>query len=208
MKKYQVILADYPWPFRCWSKKGSAKRSAESHYRTLPLEEGKLLKPQIGEWCDDNCALFMWGTWPTLIECIAMAEAWGFKYKTCAFVWAKLTSKWHDRLLSFLYKRVMTMAAPLSGLESLFHFGMGYYTRANTEYCLMFYRGKIGRFENKSIRQLVLAPIREHSRKPDEVHERICLAYPDENRIEMFAREKRDGWDVWGNETDKFNQEK
>ena len=193
MKKYDVIYADPPWAFRCWSKKGAAKRSAASHYDTMTMEELIALRPTIDDISAENCALFMWGTWPTMPDVMRLIDAWGFKYITCGFLWAKLTKRWEEKLTDRHFV-----------VDRLFHFGMGYYTRANTEFCLLARRGKLGRFDDKSIRQLVIEPIREHSRKPDKVRSLIERAYPNANKIEMFARTRAEGWDVWGNETDKF----
>ena len=107
MKKYQVIYADPPWAYRVWSKKGSG-RSAESHYPTMSMEE--IEKLPVGKLADENCALFLWITFPLLKEIWRVVKAWGFTYKTVAFVWIKQNKK----------------------ADSLF-WGMGYWTRANAE---------------------------------------------------------------------------
>lgn len=187
-EKFGVIYCDYPWAYKCWSKAGSAKRSAESHYKTMAPEKAIHLAPFIDRLADDPCAMFFWVTHPTKQQAFEVIKAWGFEYVTVAFTWAKL-NKNH---------------AHQSDLDRKFFFGMGYYTRANTEECWLCRRGKLPRFENRSIRQLVLAPIREHSRKPDEVRRRIDLAYPKANKIELFARTVTPGWTSWGLETGKF----
>lgn len=121
----------------------------------------------------DNCALFMWVVDSHLDQAMALIEAWGFKYKTVAFVWAKPPP-----------------------------FGMGYWTRKRAELCLLATRGKPKRLSG-GVDQLIEAPRREHSRKPDEARRRIARLVPGPY-LEMFAREKPDGWDVWGNEVGKF----
>lgn len=125
-----------------------------------------------------DCWLFLWATTPHLPQAFEVMQAWGFAYSTVGFVWVKKTK--HGKL----------------------HVGMGYTTRQNAELVLIGRRGKPQRL-SRSVRQIVVARRREHSRKPDQVHARIedFCAGP---RLEMFAREKRPGWRAWGNETDKF----
>jgi N6-adenosine-specific RNA methylase IME4 len=113
---------------------------------------------------------------PCLPEGIDLIKKWGFEYKTVAFVWTKKNKK----------------------ADSLF-WGMGYWTRANSELCLLATKGNIKRIA-KNVHQVVQTPIREHSQKPDEVRDRIVQLMGDLPRIELFARQKTDGWDVWGNE--------
>jgi len=84
--------------------------------------------------------------------------------------------------------------------------GLGNWTRANAEICLLGFKGKMNRKSNK-VRQVILSPLREHSRKPDEIRERIVELLGDMPRIELFARQTVKGWDCWGNETKKFNKE-
>lgn len=179
MKKYQIILADPPWAYRVWSKKG-AGRSAESHYPTMSIEDIKNLP--VGKLADENCILFMWVTFPTLQEAFSVIEAWGFRYKTVAFAWVKQNRK----------------------TPSLF-WGMGYWTRSNMELCLLATKGSPKR-RSAGVHQVILAPIAEHSKKTDIVRERIVELAGDVPRIELFARQSPDGWDVWGNEVDSSIQ--
>jgi len=134
----------------------------------------------------DDCALFMWVTWPTLLEALELVEAWGFKYKTCAFDWMKAHANQVEMFRD----------------DSDVLMGMGYWTRANSEPCLLATRGKPRRL-SAAVRQGIIEPRREHSRKPDCVHGRIqkLVAGP---YLELFARAPRAGWDVFGNQTDKF----
>lgn len=173
MKKYNVIYADPPWAYRAWSKKGNG-RSAESHYSTMSIEDIKALP--VGELADKDCALFMWITFPLLKEAWEVIEAWGFTYKSVAFVWIKQNKK----------------------SPSLF-WGMGYWTRANAELCIIATKGSPKRMSRR-VHQVIMTPIEEHSKKPEEARERIVELMGDVPRIELFERMKPEGWDVWGNQ--------
>lgn len=173
MKKYQVIYADPPWAYRAWSDKGKG-RSAESHYSTMSLADIKALP--VGELADKDCALFLWITFPLLRETWDVVESWGFTYKSVAFVWVKQNKK----------------------TPSLF-WGMGYWTRANAELCIIATKGSPKR-QSRAVHQVILSQIEQHSKKPDETRDRIVALMGDVPRIELFARQKTEGWDVWGNE--------
>lgn len=173
MKKYNVIYCDPPWAYRVWSQKGNG-RSAESRYSTMSLEDIKALP--VGGLAEKNCALFMWITFPLLNEAFHVLDAWGFTYKSVAFVWVKQNKK----------------------TPSLF-WGMGYWTRANAELCIVATKGSPKR-QSRRVHQVILSPIEEHSKKPDEARNRIVELMGDVPRIELFARQKTPGWDVWGNE--------
>ena len=175
MKKYGIIYADPPWHYRVYSKKG-AGRSAESHYPTMTIEEIQALP--VSELADKDCALFMWITFPLLKESLSVLSAWGFKFKTIAFVWIKQNRK----------------------SDSQF-WGMGYWTRTNAEFCVLATKGKPKRMA-KNVHQVIVSHIEEHSKKPDEARRRIVRLMGDLPRIELFARQKSAGWDVWGNEVE------
>lgn len=175
MKKYGIIYADPPWHYRVYSKKG-AGRSAESHYPTMTIEEIQALP--VSELADKDCALFMWITFPLLKESLSVLSAWGFKFKTIAFVWIKQNRK-----------------------SDLQFWGMGYWTRANAEFCVLATKGKPKRMA-KNVHQVIVSHIEEHSKKPDEARRRIVRLMGDLPRIELFARQKSAGWDVWGNEVE------
>lgn len=130
----------------------------------------------IKELTNDDCALFLWGVWPSIFDTQRVMNAWGFEYKTKAWTWVK---------------------AKKTGFA--FHFGMGYYTRANDEPCLLCVKGKMP-VAVHNIQALIYAPVREHSRKPDDQYRKIEALYPDMKYLELFARRKREGWDSWGNE--------
>lgn len=175
MKKYNVILADPPWSFRAWSSKGMG-RSAEQHYPTMRLEDIKALP--VSDLAAGDCVLFLWATFPMLKEALEVAEAWGFVYKTVAFTWVKENRK----------------------SPGLF-WGLGYWTRANAEVCLLATRGSPKR-QSAAVHQVILSPVERHSKKPDEVQERIVTLMGDVPRVELFARQETPGWDVWGNEVE------
>lgn len=175
MKKYSVIYADPPWHYRTYSKKGRG-RSADSHYPTMDLEDIKSLP--VSEIAAKDCALFMWLTFPCMLEAFEVLKAWGFEYKTVAFVWVKQNRK----------------------SDSLF-WGMGYWTRANAELCVLATRGHPKRM-NTGVHQVIMTHIEEHSKKPNEARERIVRLMGDVPRIELFARQTPEGWDVWGNEVE------
>ena len=169
---YDVILADPPWAFDVWDRDTGAGRSAESHYPTMSMDAIAALRiPAVG-----NAALFMWAVWPSLPDAFKILDAWGFGYKTVAWVWVKANE---------------------SGMGH--HMGMGYYTRANTEPCLLAVRGRMP-VEAHDVLALIYTPVREHSRKPDEQYQKIERLYPGRRYLELFARRKRPGWDAWGNE--------
>jgi len=175
VKKYNVILADPPWSFRAWSNKGMG-RSAEQHYPTMRLEDIKALP--VSDLAAEDCVLFLWATFPMLKEALEVAEAWGFVYKTVAFTWVKENRK----------------------SPGLF-WGLGYWTRANAEVCLLATRGSPKR-QSAAVHQVILSPVERHSKKPDEVRERIVTLMGDVPRVELFARQQTPGWDVWGNEVE------
>jgi N6-adenosine-specific RNA methylase IME4 len=183
-RDYRVILADPPWTFGTWSDKGKG-RSAEAHYDTMTLEGIKALP--VARWAAQDAILFMWATDPLLDRALEVIRAWGFTYKTVGFYWAKL-SKGTGRLLL---------------TEADFFTGMGFWTRANPEPCLLATKGQPKR-RSGAVRKLVIAPRREHSRKPDEVQERIeqLVEGP---YLEMFARTTRPGWDAWGMQAGLFD---
>ena len=198
-KKYEVIYADPPWDFKTYSKVNQ-DRAAENHYNIMNLDDIKKLP--VAKLADKRCALFMWTTDTHLEQSFEVIKAWGFKYVTVGFYWAKL-NKNVDRTKSNLDKDMS--------------FGMGYYTRANPEpclagsndaemsMCLLSRVAKAPERNNKGVRKLIFDERREHSRKPDSVHEKIeALFGKDTKKIELFARTEVEGWDCCGNEVNKF----
>lgn len=201
---FPVILADPPWRFETFSAKGrdrcpdapltrneSRQNNPARHYDTMDLATIKALP--VADVAAKDSVLLMWAVDPLLPAAIEVGRAWGFTYKTIAFVWAKerrVTSSRGDAFDDPDEKR--------------FPMGTGYWTRANPELCLLFTRGKPKRV-SAAVRKLLIAPRREHSRKPDEQYDRI-EALLDGPGLELFARQHaRPGWTCWGNEVGKFS---
>jgi len=185
MKKYQIIYADPAWSYddKCLHRGG-----AERYYRTMDIEDIKNLP--VNKIADENCILFMWATFPKLQEALDTIEAWGFKFKTCAFVWIKTNKRTSPNQLSFL---------PIESFDSFM--GMGRWTRSNAEICLLGVKGKPKRISG-NVHQIIYAPIDKHSKKPDETRDRIIKLVGDLPKIELFAREVPEGWDTMGFDID------
>ena len=147
------------------------------HYETMTFEDIKNM--DIKGMSEDNCHLYLWVTNPFLQEGFELLKKWGFKYKQ-TITWIK-TYKSGDPIM-----------------------GLGYYFRVCTEHCLFAVKGKLPRIK-KDMKNIIISPQRKHSQKPDEFRDIIIRHSGDLPRIELFARERTKGWDVWGNETDKFN---
>jgi site-specific DNA-methyltransferase (adenine-specific) len=188
MGKFKVVLADPPWHFESWSEKGSKRHGiATAHYNTLNTDA--LCTLPVSDICADDCALFMWATWPNLPDALRVGAAWGFEYKTLGFDWLKRTAGGKG-----------------------WHMGLGYWTRANSEPCLLFTRGAPKR-RSQGVRQLIadvgqlelfppiVEPVGVHSAKPFEAYTRI-EALLDGPYIELFARIEYPGWTALGNEID------
>ena len=171
-KKYGIIFADPPWRYDM--KRGNGV--AENHYPTMSIEE--ICALPVADLAAKDSALFLWATFPQLNESFRVMEAWGFKYKTLAFLWLKQNRK----------------------ADSWFY-GMGFWTRSNAEVCLLATRGHPKR-QCAGIHQFVISHIEQHSKKPDVVREKIVQLMGDQPRLELFARQQFPGWDVWGNEVD------
>lgn len=150
-----------------------------SHKGTPPypcLSTKEIAALPIADICNKDCLLFLWTTYPMLPDALSVIKAWGFAYKTVAFTWVKTNPSGRG-----------------------FHFGLGRWTRSNPEICLLGIRGSSKRVA-RNVPNLVIAPRRAHSQKPDEVRGHIVSLCGDLPRIELFARQKTDGWFVWGNE--------
>lgn len=176
MKKYQIIYADPPWKHGNWYQSEDVKRNAADHYSVLDTKT--ICELPIASLADDNCALLLWAIFPCMPDAFEVIKSWGFGYATCAFVWVKMNETGF-------------------GLFT----GLGNYTRANAEICLLGMKGSIPR-QSHSIQQVILSPVLEHSRKPAIIRENIVSLFGDLPRIELFARHKVDGWDAWGNEVE------
>ncbi len=192
--QFKAIYADPPWHYKSYtsvqSQNPASRRDVERHYDTMKLPA--IMALPVADLADrTGCHLFLWTTSPHLPQALLLMEAWGFKYSSIAFTWVKLKRSIDTRQL-----RVLPSA------ESDLHVGLGLTTRKNGEFCLLGRRGNARR-NAKDVREIILSPVREHSRKPDEAAARI-ERYCDGPYLELFARAPRDGWTVWGNQTDKF----
>lgn len=191
-RHYKAILADPPWSYKSWSDKGKdrspdglvdQKGLVERHYATMEIDQIAALP--VHQLAAKDCVLFLWVTWPTLRDAMSVIDAWGFTYKTCAFDWMKADP----------YRLFADDATPQMGL--------GKWTRSNTEPCLLATRGAPKR-KDAGVRMGIISPRREHSRKPDEVHGRIQRLVPGPY-LELFGRQSRPGWKVWGDQAGKFD---
>ena len=171
-KKYQIIYADPPWSYK--DKALAGKRGAGCKYQTQSDEWINSLP--VKNISDNNCILFLWVTMPKLNESFNLINSWGFNYKTCAFTWVKKNK-----------------------ISNTWFMGMGNWTRSNPELCLLAVKGKPKRI-SASVHSVVDTPIERHSKKPDVIRDKIISLCGNLPRIELFARQKTEGWDAWGNE--------
>jgi N6-adenosine-specific RNA methylase IME4 len=190
--KFGAILADPPWAFNLWwggrSEKtpaAYASRAVGPHYEVM--REHELNALPVADLAADDCVLFLWTCWPVIEWSFRTIKAWGFEYKTCGFCWVKAHAGQIDMFRDDIDP----------------HMTLGYWTRSNSEICLLATRGKPKR-RDSGVRQAIIEPRREHSRKPDCVQERIerLVSGP---YLELFGRQSRSGWTVWGNEKTKFD---
>lgn len=171
-KKYSIIYADPPWNFKFHKRKSLSNQAKHNLYPTMNGKD--ICNLPIHDISNDNCVLFLWVMNSELPLALNVINSWGFTYKTVAFTWVKTT-------------------------KNTYHFGGGNWTRSNPELCLLATKGKISR-KSASVRELVVSLLRKHSQKPDEVRDMIIKLVGDLPRIELFARERFEGWDAWGNE--------
>lgn len=175
-KKYNLILADPPTKYDSGISEGKNFWGlASHHYELMSNEDIKSLPVQ--DIAADDCILFLWATFPNIQLSLDIMKAWGFEYKTVAFVWEKQSKS----------------------SNTLKKYGLGWYTRSNVEIVMLGRKGKFDR-QSAAVQQVVQSTIGEHSAKPDEVRQRILKLCGDIPRIELFARTKIHGWDTWGND--------
>lgn len=177
-EKYKVIYCDPPWSFNSKKTGGNMKSGALAKYPTMNMEELKNM--DVASLCANDCILIMWWVGSQPQEALDLCKAWGFTIKNMnGFVWNKLTVK---------------------GLP---FFGMGFYTRAGSESALIAVRGKPSKLvTDHGVRAVKSATVGRHSKKPDEFRDDIVKMLGDVPRLEMFAREATEGWDLFGNEVD------
>lgn len=177
---FRTIYADPPWPFRTWTKPAAIPHRAKvDPYKPMSLDELHALP--IAALAAPSCVLVMWTTSANLAHAMDLGAAWGFTYQSLGPVWVKLDSKGKPRM------------------------GMGHWFRQEAEISLLFTRGKPGRM-SRGVRQVIMEPRREHSRKPDSGYDKVRdLARGP--HLELFGRQPRFGWTVWGDEVHKFGGE-
>ena len=178
--KYSALLVDPPWHFATYSARGRG-RCADRHYTCLPLDAIKAMP--VADMVTDDSVLFLWTTDTHLLQALEVIEAWGFVYKTVGFYWAKTTKD-----------------------GKRFPIGLGHWTRANPEMCLLATRGHPHRLA-KNVRKLIVSPRREHSRKPDDIYESIERLVPGPY-LELFSRTTADGWECMGDECGRWMLER
>jgi N6-adenosine-specific RNA methylase IME4 len=191
---FRAILVDPPWRFKTYNDKGrnrcpdwkNFKGSPAKHYETMAVEE--ITELPIRKLAADDAVLFLWTSWPMLEDALWVIRSWGFTYKTCAFDWMKANTSQIDMFRDDADATI----------------GLGYWTRSNTEPCLLAVRGKPKR-RSKGERMGIIEPRREHSRKPDCAHDRIERLV-DGPYLEMFARRRRPGWSAWGDQLESSSQ--
>lgn len=170
---FGTILADPPWSFLTYGKKRTTPhRGAQEHYGVTDTAD--LAAIPVGGVAAKDCALFMWVVDSHFPDALALGAAWGFAYKTCAFVWVKSREGGYAKI------------------------GMGYWTRKQTEQLWLFTRGSPRR-TGKGVRQIIHCPRGAHSAKPDVQYEHV-EALVGGPYLELFARSRRPGWSSWGNE--------
>lgn len=190
---FGCVLADPPWHFKprkAPPPDAKHRRDPERYYDTMSLEDIKALP--VSRHAAKDCHLFLWTTGPHLPLAFDVMTAWGFRYSGTAFVWVKLKKSFVREQLIRSYR-----------IEDALHIGLGMTTRKNAEFCLLGRRGSPPRL-SASVREVIISPLREHSRKPEEAHRRI-EQYGNGPYLELFGRSQRPGWTVRGNEADKFN---
>lgn len=173
--RYQFIMADPNWKFTAWSARGLGK-SPEQHYACAPLDQIKAMP--VSALAADDCMLWLWATNPMLPQAIEVLAAWGFAYSTAGH-WVKQTK------------------------TGKLAFGTGYRLRSAGEPFLIGTRGKPK--NTHSVRSVIMGPVREHSRKPEEAYAAAEALMPDAKRIDLYSRQTRSGWDSWGDEAYKFD---
>lgn len=187
---FKAIMADPPWYFRARTTVVS-DRDPQRHYGVMSARD--ICALPVSDLAEKDAHLFLWATGPCLPQAFAVIDAWGFRFSGVAFTWIKLKKSHNPNQL-----RILPSA------EHDLHVGLGFTTRKNAEFCLLARRGNAKRVA-KDVREIIMSPVREHSRKPDEAFDRV-RRYCDGPYLELFSRESRAGWATWGNQTGKFDE--
>jgi N6-adenosine-specific RNA methylase IME4 len=172
---FDIVLADPPWRYNSRTAHSKFGRGCSGHYPMMSTADIAALP--VGDVAAPRATLFLWATWPKLEAAATVMGAWGFRYITVGFLWVKTNPD-----------------------DGRYFFGPGYYSKANTEPCLLGRRGRPMKPATDMVASLVVSPRREHSRKPEAVRNRIALMYPEARKVELFCREAANGWEAWGNE--------
>jgi N6-adenosine-specific RNA methylase IME4 len=188
-RHFPCIVADVPWRYEVRAASGTG-RSAENHYATMTLAEIEALP--VAEVAADNARLFFWVTGPFIAigSHVPIMRAWGFEPVAVFSVWVKPSREAYFSTATFLDCHSFVM-------------NLGHTSRQNAEYVIEGRRGKPAPRKRRDVRQVIVEPMREHSRKPEKFFKRV-EAYCDGPRLELFGRQRRRGWTVRGNEVDKF----
>jgi len=176
---FRIAHIDPPWTFHAWSHRGEGKGACQ-HYRCQSLED--IIALPIDQLMAPDAAIFLWVVQPMYPEAMRVLDAWGFTYRTAAFVWIKMPQRWSEDQLPLRIRPRM---------------GLGYHTRSGSEHCWLATRGKGYKRQSMAIEQVMFAP--------DEVARRINRLVGDVPRIELFAREQRPNWVCWGDQVGKFS---
>jgi len=179
--RFETMAIDPPWRFASNSLERPG-RNATRHYRCMTIDEIAALP--VAELAADNCRAYLWVTAPLLAAGAhrIIFDAWNFRISTIAFVWVKTNRDG----------------------ESLFT-GMGYESRQNAEFVVLARRGRPQRLSRR-VHSIIVAPRREHSRKPDEFYTRVEALAGSGPKADLFSRERRSGWEAFGDERDKFDR--
>jgi len=198
---YNIIYLDPPWKYNSRANhKTRFRGGACGHYPLMTMAEIAALP--IPDLAARDCAVLMWCTFPYLDKQAKLFEHWGFRYRTQFLTWTKLNKRGYDFPKDDPHYRHGKPYVLYS--DGLFHsvfFGVGYYTKSNAEVCLMGMRGQLPTISD-NYSSAIFAPLREHSRKPDEAYGIIEGVFGDVLRIELFARHSAPGWAVAGNGVD------
>ena len=171
-RRYSIIYADPPWSYKAWDKGGNG--CALNHYGTMSKQA--IYDLPVERLAAEDCALFLWCTFPCLEQGLETMKRWGFTYKTLAFNWVKRNKSGNG-----------------------WFWGLGFWTRSNPEVCLLGVRGKPKR-ASAAVHSVIDAPIQGHSKKPEIVRDKIIQLCGGGSAIELFARESAEGWDCWGDQ--------
>lgn len=174
-KSYEIIYADPPWAYRQKQINFQSYDKGKKYHNDVTehyqtMTNENIKSLPVADMAASDCLLFMWATGPNLDIALEVGQAWGFEYKQIAFVWDKQRTNY------------------------------GFYTLTSVELCLVFKKGRIPKKADNTVRQFLSEKLGRHSAKPTEVRKRIDRMYPEAKKIELFARERHQGWDVWGNE--------